>query len=68
MEQQRKVIQAPDNGSLMGLFGSLDENMIKIEKAFSVHIVNREDGIHIIGGAGTAGAEAVIRTMVKLAE
>ncbi|MDR1704721.1 MAG: PhoH family protein [Clostridiales bacterium] len=68
MEQQRKVIHAPDNGSLMGLFGSLDENMIKIEKAFSVHIVNREDGIHIIGGAGTSGAEAVIRTMVKLAE
>ena len=63
-----KVVSAPENGHITELFGCLDENVKKIEKAFSVNVTNREGAIRITGGDGTAGAEAVIKSLVKIAE
>ncbi|MCL2702992.1 MAG: PhoH family protein [Defluviitaleaceae bacterium] len=62
-----KIVNAPENGHITKLFGCLDENIIKIEKAFGVSVTNRDDGIHV-SGAGAEGAEAVIKTLVRLAE
>ena len=69
MEQTRRIIQAPlNNGHLSKLFGSLDENILKIEKAFSVNIINRGDDIMVVGNKGVDAAEAIIKKLVKTAE
>lgn len=67
MEHTRTVVPLTEGHDIPRLFGSLDEHMIKIEKAFSVHIVSRDGGI-VITGAGVKGAEAVVRALIKLAE
>ena len=48
------------------IFGQLDENVKKIERAFSVSIVNRGDTV-VITGAKVAKAEAVLLKLVSLA-
>ena len=56
------------------VFGKLDENVLKIERALSVSIVNRSDHIRINApdtgdGAVAAGkAEAVLRKLVLIAQ
>ncbi|MDR1559707.1 MAG: PhoH family protein [Clostridiales bacterium] len=55
------------NGIIGNVFGKLDENIRKIESAFSVNIVNRGDNIVIMGKTGADKAEAVIRKLMALA-
>ena len=66
-EQKLRIVQTPENGHMTGLFGCLDENVIKIEKAFSARITDRGGRIHVMG-PGADGAAAVISSLVRLAE
>ena len=61
-----KQIEVP-NGIIGNVFGKLDENIRKIESAFSVSIVNRGDNIVIMGKTGADKAEAVLRKLMALA-
>ncbi|MDR2650218.1 MAG: PhoH family protein [Clostridiales bacterium] len=61
-----KQIEVP-NGIIGNVFGKLDENIRKIENAFSVNIVNRGDNIVIMGKTGADKAEAVIKKLMALA-
>ena len=61
-----REIEVP-NGIIGNVFGKLDENIRKIETAFSVNIVNRGDNIVIMGKTGADKAEAVFRKMMALA-
>jgi len=55
------------SGIIGNVFGKLDENIRKIENAFSVNIVNRGDNIVIIGKTGADKAEAVLRKLMDIA-
>lgn len=69
--QMKKTVKAPlSNGSIAGLFGSLDENVKKIEKAFSVSVVNRGEDITLTGNdpKSLEAAEAVMQKLVRLME
>ena len=53
------------------VFGKLDEHIKKIERAFSVTVVNRDDGVHIMANspaANTAKAENILRHLTSLAK
>lgn len=65
--QMTKIVQAPENGYLTRLFGCLDENVIRIEKAFGARVVNRDGEIHV-AGPGADGASAVIHSLVRMVE
>lgn len=66
MEQQRIQIM---NEHISNVFGSFDENIKKIEKAYSVNIINRGDDILISGdGKQVAKAKQVIDALIKLAQ
>jgi len=55
------------NGIIGNVFGKLDENIRKIESAFSVNIVNRGDNIVIMGNTGVDKAEAVLKKLMDIA-
>jgi len=55
------------NGIIGNVFGKLDENIRKIENAFSVNIVNRGDNIVIMGNTGVDKAEAVLKKLMDIA-
>ena len=61
-----RQIEMP-NGIIGNVFGKLDENIRKIESAFSVNIVNRGDNIVIMGNTGVDKAEAVLNKLMALA-
>lgn len=65
-----KKTQVKVHGAIIGtVFGHLDENVRKIEKAFNVSIVNRDDGVSISGnGNNLAKAEAVFGKLIALVE
>lgn len=66
MEQQRIQIQ---NELISNIFGSFDENIKKIENAYSVNIINRGDDILISGeGNSVNKASQVLNALVSLAE
>ena len=66
-ESGRITIKAA-NDSIASLFGKLDRNIIKIEKAFGVTVVNRGEDILIVGGSGAAKAESAVNRLLTLAE
>ena len=61
-----RQIEMP-NGIIGNVFGKLDENIRKIENAFSVNIVNRGDNIVIMGNTGVDKAEAVLKKLMDIA-
>ncbi len=65
------MIEIP-NALIGKIFGQLDENIKKIENAFAVHIINRDDGVQVISltpsSSGAGKAEAVLRKMVLIAK
>lgn len=66
MEQQRIQIQ---NEYISNIFGSFDENIKKVEKAYTVNIINRGDDILISGESRAIGkAKRVLEALVGLAE
>jgi len=66
----RRNIDIPN--ALMGnVFGKLDENIKKIERAFSVTVINRDDSISLIPTSPASQpdkAEAVIKKLVAFAK
>jgi len=51
------------------VFGRFDENIKKIEKAFSVSVVNRGDAISIAGdGENAASAQKIVAALMKMAQ
>ena len=48
MPQTERTVEA-DNNAISGIFGEFDSNIAKIEKEMSVKIVNRNEGIKIVG-------------------
>ncbi|MCL2841007.1 MAG: PhoH family protein [Defluviitaleaceae bacterium] len=53
------------------VFGKLDEHMKKIEQAFSVTVINRDDGVQIMANTPTGNpskAEKVIKHLIALAK
>lgn len=48
MPQTECIIEA-DNKVISNIFGQFDSNISKIEKELSVRIVNRSEGIKIVG-------------------
>lgn len=68
MPQTERTVEA-DNNAISGIFGEFDSNIAKIEKEVSVKIVNRNEGIKIVGEeAEVAKAERIVKTMVSLIE
>lgn len=66
MEQKKIQI---DNRNISAIFGSFDENIKKIEKAFSVNIINRGDDVVISGESSNIDkAFQVINALVNLAD
>ncbi len=66
MEQERIQIH---NELISNIFGSFDENIKKIEKAYSVNIVNRGDDILISGEQnGVSKAKQVLGALITLAK
>ncbi|MCL1843105.1 MAG: PhoH family protein [Defluviitaleaceae bacterium] len=56
---------------ILNVFGKLDEHVKKIELAFSVTVVNRDDGVHVMPNNPSANvnkAEKVLRHLVSLAK
>jgi len=66
MGLQEVRIDIPNN-VISNVFGKLDENIRKIENAFSVSIVNRGDGLVIYGGSQAKAGE-VLRKLIVIAE
>lgn len=68
MPQTERTVEA-DNNAISGIFGEFDSNIAKIEKEMSVKIVNRNEGIKIVGEESeVAKAERIVKTMVSLIE
>jgi len=68
MPQTERIVEA-DNNAIASIFGEFDSNISRIEKEFSVKIVNRSDGIKIFGDElNSEKAEKIVRTMVTLVE
>jgi len=65
-----KKTEVKVHSSVIGtVFGHLDENVRKIEKAFNVQIVNRGDSVSISGDEKSlTGAEAVFSKLTALVE
>lgn len=65
MEQQKIQIQ---NELISNIFGNFDENIKKLEKAFSVNIINRGDDILISGSKiGISKAITVLNALTNIA-
>ncbi|MCL2215951.1 MAG: PhoH family protein [Defluviitaleaceae bacterium] len=70
MDYDKKPLEIP-NGLMHNVFGKLDEHIKKIEQAFSVTIVNRDDGVQIMTNTPAAKpskAEKVLRHLTALAK
>ena len=69
MTEQTKLplLESIKSSLLPNVFGSLDENIKKIEKAFNVKIVNRDGGIQILG-ENASKASDVMKKLVAIAE
>lgn len=66
MEQKKIQI---DSKNISAIFGSFDENIKKIEKAFTVTIINRGDDVVISGEEGNINkAFQVINALIELTE
>lgn len=66
MEQKKIQI---DSKNISAIFGSFDENIKKIEKAFTVTIINRGDDVVISGEEGNINkAFQVINALIDLTE
>ena len=71
MEIPKKIIEIPS--ALIGnIFGKLDEHIKKVESAFSVTIVNRDDSVQIMSNnsttAGVEKAESVLKKLIIFAK
>ncbi|MCD8036648.1 MAG: PhoH family protein [Clostridiales bacterium] len=67
MPQTERIVEA-DNSAISNIFGQFDSNIAKIEKEMSVKIVNRSDGIKIVGEEENCQrAEHVVRSLVEAA-
>ncbi len=67
MPQTERIVEA-DNSAISNIFGQFDSNIAKIEKEMSVKIVNRSDGIKIVGEEENCRrAEHVVRSLVEAA-
>lgn len=65
MEQEKIQIQ---NELISNIFGNFDENIKKLEKAFSVNIINRGDDILISGSKiGISKAVTVLNALTNIA-
>ena len=64
---ERKVVQAAGS-HIASLFGKLDENLVKIERAYDVHVTNRGEDILITGGKGAEAAASVLKKLLALVE
>ena len=67
MERKPTVIPVTH---IHNIFGKLDEHVKKIEQAFSVTIINRDDGVHVMPnapGANVSKAEKVLGHLAALA-
>ena len=68
MPQTERIVKA-DNSAISNIFGQFDENISRIEKELSVRIVNRSDGIKIVGEEENClKAEAVVEALVEAAD
>ncbi len=68
MEQQKITIDLK-NCNIGNVFGKLDENILKIENAFSVKVINRGDTVLITGNENEAvKAEAIMKKLIAFAE
>jgi phosphate starvation-inducible PhoH-like protein len=68
VEQEKRNIEI-SNKIIGNVFGRLDDNMRKIEKAFSVNIVNRGDHMTIVGQNSSVNqAQRVIEKLMRIAE
>ena len=47
--EQKEILIAVESGKIAAIFGQYDSNIKKIEKEFNVRIVNRDEGIKIVG-------------------
>ncbi|MDR1689288.1 MAG: PhoH family protein [Clostridiales bacterium] len=66
--EETKLNVSVNNALIGNIFGKLDENIKKLEKAFSVKIVNRGEDIVISGAAeGAARAAEVLKKLVSFA-
>ncbi|MCL2593293.1 MAG: PhoH family protein [Defluviitaleaceae bacterium] len=71
MKKLSKDIHKIDINSdyLSNIFGKFDENIKKVEKEFSVNIVNRGDGVNIIGEEeNIKKADLIMQKLVAFAE
>ncbi len=67
MPQTERVVET-DNSIISNIFGQFDSNISKIEKELSVKIVNRSEGIKIVGeDSDCFKAEQVVRALVEAA-
>lgn len=70
METAKKPLEIP-SALIHNVFGKLDEHIKKIEMAFAVTVVNRDDGIHIMSNVPTSNpqkAEKVLQCLLSLAK
>ncbi|MDR2903690.1 MAG: PhoH family protein [Clostridiales bacterium] len=68
METRKRITNIP-NSIIINLFGSFDENIRRIEKRFSVSLINRGEDILISGEErDIEKAEAVFQKLIKFAE
>ena len=70
MDSPKKHLEIP-SGLIHNVFGKLDEHIKKIEQAFSVTVINRDDGVQLMAndpGSNPAKAEKVLRHLVSLAK
>jgi phosphate starvation-inducible PhoH-like protein len=71
MEIPKKQIEIPAS-LISNIFGKLDENIKKIENAFNVNIVNRDETVQIMGldlaGNGVNKAETVLKKLLLFAK
>ncbi|MDR0958718.1 MAG: PhoH family protein [Clostridiales bacterium] len=66
MEQRKITLPDVD---LSTVFGSFDGNILKIEKTFSVNIINRDGELFIVGeGRAINAAEAVLKKLAALSQ
>lgn len=67
MPQTERIVEA-DNNAISNIFGQFDANISKIEREMSVKIVNRSEGIKIVGEEENCRkAEQVVRALVEAA-
>ena len=67
MPMTERIVEA-DNNAISNIFGQFDSNIAKIEKALNVKIVNRSEGIKIVGEeANCLRAEQVVKALVEAA-